>query len=134
MGEQKFNGIVTEVDKTANSSGGVTSYSAEVRFSKERGMLNGMTADVAINIQGTENVLIIPADAVNKTSAGAFVYTSYDEETKLFGGITPVEIGISNDDYAEVRSGLEEGTTVYYTEKEEFNPFMMMGGRPNGRR
>ena len=96
-----------------------------------------MTADVIINIEGNENVLIVPADAINRTSAGAFVYTSYDEETKRFGGIMPVEVGISNDDYAEIRSGLEEGTTVYYTEKEQNNFFFMMGGpgmsgRPNG--
>ena len=51
-----------------------------------------MTADVVINIQGTENVLIVPTDAVQKTSVGAFVYTAYDEEIKLFGGVVPVEI------------------------------------------
>ena len=62
---------------------------------------------------------------------GAFVYTEYDEENKRFGGITPVETGISNDDFTEIRSGLQEGTTVYYTEKKEENPFMMMGG-PGG--
>ena len=40
----------------------------------------------------------------------------------------PVEVGISNDDFAEIRSGIEEGTTVFYTEKEEDNFYMMMGG------
>ena len=137
IGEESFSGLVTEVDRTANSSSGVTTYSTEITFAKSAGMLNGMTADVVINIQGNENVLIVPTDAVNKTSAGAFVYTSYDEETKRFGGIVPVEVGISNDDFAEVRSGLEEGTTVYYTKKEQNDFFMMMGGpgmggRPNG--
>ena len=132
VGEQTFSGIVTEVDRSAaNSSAGVTSYAAEVTFAKEKGMLGGMTAEVVINIQGTENVLIIPTDAVNKTAMGAFVYTEYDEENKRFGGITPVETGISNDDFTEIRSGLQEGTTVYYTEKKEENPFMMMGG-PGG--
>ena len=93
---------------------------------------------VVINIQGTENVLLVPTEAIRKTSAGAFVYTSYDEETKLFGGIVPVEVGISNDEFTEVRSGLDEGTTVYYTEKERNDFFMMMGGpggsgrRPSG--
>ena len=128
VGKEVFNGIVTEVDRTANSSAGVTTYSAEITFDKARGMLTGMTGDVIINIQGNENVLIVPADAVHRTSAGAYVYTSYDTETKQYGGIVPVEIGISNDDYSEIRSGLEEGTTVYYTEKKEDDFFMMMGG------
>ena len=128
VGENHFNGTVTDVDRTANSSGGVTTYSAEVTFAKEKGMLSGMSADVIVNIQGSENVLIVPADAIHRTSAGAFVYTSYDEETKTFGGNMPVEVGISNDDFAEIRSGIEEGTTVFYTEKEEDNFYMMMGG------
>ena len=128
VGENHFNGTVTDVDRTANSSGGVTTYSAEVTFAKEKGMLSGMSADVIVNIQGSENVLIVPVDAIHRTSAGAFVYTSYDEETKTFGGNMPVEVGISNDDFAEIRSGIEEGTTVFYTEKEEDNFYMMMGG------
>ena len=128
VGENHFDGTVTDVDRTANSSGGVTTYSAEVTFAKEKGMLSGMSADVIVNIQGSENVLIVPADAIHRTSAGAFVYTSYDEETKTFGGNMPVEVGISNDDFAEIRSGIEEGTTVFYTEKEEDNFYMMMGG------
>lgn len=135
IGGEVIRGVVTEVDRTASSSSGVTSYSTEITFDKDRGMLGGMTADVVVNIQGTENVLIVPTDAVHKTSAGAFVYTSYDETTKLFGGVVPVEVGISNDDFTEVRSGLEEGTVVYYTEKETNDFFMMMGGgRPGGNR
>lgn len=128
VGGEPLSGLVTDIDKTANSSSGVTTYSTEITFAKGRGMLSGMSADVVINIQGNENVLIVPADAIHKTSAGAFVYTSYDEETKLFGGMVPVEVGISNDDFVEIRSGLDEGTTVYYTEKEQNDFFMMMGG------
>ncbi len=132
VGKQAFTGLVTEVDRNAAAgASGTGAYAAEVTFAKEKGMLGGMTAEVVISIQGTDNVLIIPTDAVNKTAAGAFVYTEYDEETKQFGGITPIEVGISNDDDTEVRSGLEEGMTVYYTEKKEDLFFMMMGG-PNG--
>ncbi len=128
VGPEPRGGIVTDIDRTANSSSGVTSYTAEITFAKEKGMLSGMSADVVINIQGTENVLIVPTDAVHRTSAGAYVYTEYDAETKSFGGTVQVETGISNDEYTEVRSGLEPGTTVFYTEKEENDFFMMMGG------
>ena len=132
VGAEKLGGVVTEVDRTADSTSGVSSYSAEVTFAKGAGMLSGMTADVVINIEGTENVLIVPTDAIHKTSAGAFVYTSYDEETKQYGGMTPVELGISNDEFTEIRSGLEEGTTVFYTEKEVDFFAMMMGGPRGG--
>ncbi len=134
VGSETIRGLVTEVDRTASASSGTNSYSAEITFDKGAGMLGGMTADVVINIQGTENVLIVPTDAVQKTSAGAFVYTSYDETSKLFGGVVPVERGISNDDFTEIRSGLEEGTVVYYTEKETNDFFMMMSSGPSGNR
>ncbi len=125
-GDRVFEGTVTDVDRSASGDSGEASYAAEITFAKETGMLGGMTAEVVINIQGNENVLIVPTDAVNKTAVGAFVYTEYDEETKTFGGMTTVEPGIANDDYTEIRSGLEEGITVYYTKKEELNPFLMM--------
>ena len=133
-GDRVFEGTVTDVDRSASGDSGEASYAAEITFAKETGMLGGMTAEVVINIQGNENVLIVPTDAVNKTAVGAFVYTEYDEETKTFGGMTTVEPGIANDDYTEIRSGLEEGMTIYYTKKEELNPFLMMmngtGGYP----
>ncbi|MBR2800599.1 MAG: efflux RND transporter periplasmic adaptor subunit, partial [Oscillospiraceae bacterium] len=119
--------VVTEVDRTANSKAGVTSYSAEVTFDKSAGMLTGMTANVNINIVGTENVLLVPQDAVQRTSTGAFVYTEYDENTKTLGGEVPVEVGIENSDSAEIVSGIEEGTVVYYNEKpKDFMDIMMM--------
>lgn len=128
LGDRKLQGVVTNVDRTAqtSSSTGVTTYSAEITFAKEPGMLSGMSAEVVINIIGTEDVLLVPADAVQRTSASAFVYTAYDEETGEYGGEMPVETGISNDDFTEIRSGLEEGTTVYYTEKKQDDFFMMM--------
>ena len=125
-----YMGTVTEIDKTATSASGVTAYSATVTFEKTPYMLSGMSADVTINIEGNENVLIVPADAVSKTSAFSFVYLSYDEESGLFGDMRQVEVGISNDKFVEITSGLEAGEVVYYTEKEN-NPFyMMMGGGP----
>ncbi len=119
IGEKNWPGTVTEIDRTAQSANGVTTYTAEIGFDKGENMLSGMTADVTINIEGTENVLIVPADAVHRTSAIAFVYTSYDRKTGEYGGMRTVETGISNDDYVEIVSGLAEGETVYYTERSK---------------
>ena len=128
LGGKTFEGVVTEVDRTANSKSGVTSYSADVTFDKIPGMLTGMSADVIINIQGTENVLLVPQDAIERTATGTFVYTEYDEKTKTLGGLVPVEVGIENSESAEIVSGIEEGTVVYYNEKpkELFDVMMQM--------
>lgn len=126
VGETVYSGTVTEIDKTAVSASGVTAYSATVTFDKAEGMLSGMTAEVTVNITGSEHVLIVPADAVHQTRTSYFVYTSYNEETGEYGGMQEVTVGISNDDYIEILSGLKEGDKVYYV-KAETNAFPMMG-------
>ena len=135
VGEDLYPGVVTDISKVADTSTGVTQYSAEILMDKAPGMLPGMTADVDVKIQGTENALIIPVEALHQTSTGSFVYTSYDEETKQYGGRVDVAAGMQNDNYAEILSGLQEGDTVYYTKQENIFAFlgnMMGGGMPSG--
>ena len=71
-----------------------------------------------VTIEGVEDALLIPADALNKTSSTYYVYTSYDESTGELSGMTEVTVGITNSKYAEITSGLSEGDTVYYTEQQ----------------
>ena len=128
-------GTVSEISREATTSSGVTLYSAEVTVDYVPGMLAGMTADVDVKIEGVENAIIIPVDALNQTSSGAFVYTSYDEQTQTYGGRVDVTTGLSNDSYVEITSGLKVGDTVYYTEPQVFFNFgSMMGGGMGGNR
>lgn len=117
--EDAFQGIVAEVTRT-NASG---SYSAKVSFDKlsDVRMLPGMSADVNIQIQGVENAILVPVDAVHQTSAISYVYTSYNEETKEYGGMVEVTTGLWGDKYVEITSGLKVGDVVYYTEAQSFS-------------
>ena len=129
VGEDSMSGIVTEIDKTGASE----SYTAVIQLEKVQGMLNGMTASVDVRIEGVDDAIIIPADALNQTSTGAYVYTTYDEETQEYGGRVDVITGLSNDNYVEIKSGLSVGDTVYYTEKQTFaNMFGNFGNRNQG--
>lgn len=132
VSEDSMTGTVTEIDKSGLSE----SYTAVIELSKVTGMLPGMTASVDIRIEGVDNAIIIPVDALNRTSTGAYVYTSYNEETQEYGGRVDVVTGISNNDYVEIKSGLDIGDTVYYTEKQTFGNMFgnrgNMGSRPNG--
>ena len=134
VSDDAFTGSVTSISKVADTSTGVTRYSAEVTLDREEGMLVGMTADVDVRIEGTENALIIPVDALHQNSASYYVYTGYDEEQKRYTGRTDVTIGMQNDDYVEITSGLNEGDTVYYTESDSnsFGDFFAMGGGMSG--
>ena len=135
VSEDMHPGSVTEISKVADTSTVVTQYSAEVLLDKAPGMLPGMTADVDIKIKGNENALIIPVEALHQTSAGSFVYTTFDEETQQYGGRVDVVPGMQNDQFAEILSGLKEGDTVYYTKQENIFAYfasMMGGGMPSG--
>lgn len=115
---ETFSGTVTAIDKAGTSSSGVTTYTAGISIDKTDAMLSGMSASATIMINGVENALLIPVDALNMTSSSYYVYTSYDESTGELGGMKEVTVGITNSNYAEITSGLSEGDTVYYIEKQ----------------
>lgn len=128
IGDDTYEGKVTDVDTEAESSSGVTKYTVTVTLDKSEGMLAGMTAKAVIRIQGVDDAIVIPVEALHQTSTSAFVFTSYDEETEQFGGQKEVTFGISNDDNVEITSGLNEGETVYYEAANNIFGFGGMGG------
>ena len=130
--DETFAGTLTEINRTSSSSG---TYSAVIEVEKAEGMLSGMTASVSVRIEGVDDAILIPIEALHKTSDGAYVYTSYNEEYQEYGGKVDVVTGLENSTYVEIKSGLSVGDTVYYTEQESgFGNFggMGFGNRGNG--
>ena len=127
VSEDAFVGTLTEINRTSSSSG---VYSAVIAVEKVEGMLSGMTASVSVRIQGVDNAILIPIEALHKTSDGAYVYTSYNEEYQEYGGKVDVITGLENSTYVEVKSGLKVGDTVYYTEQQ--SGFGNFGSFPGG--
>ncbi len=130
LGDEVLSGTVTEIDKTASDG----SYTAVITLDKVEGMLPGMTAEVDIRIEGVDDALLIPVDALHQTSSGYYVYTSYDEDSGEYGGRVDVVPVLSNSSYVEIKSGLAEGDTVYYTESQSFFGSMGFGGMGGGQR
>ena len=123
--EESFAGTLTEINRTSSSSG---TYSAVIEVEKVEGMLSGMTASVSVRIEGVDDAILIPIEALHKTSDGAYVYTSYNEEYQEYGGKVDVVTGLENSTYVEIKSGLSVGDTVYYTEQESTFSFGSMPG------
>ena len=115
IGEEEYKGTVSEIDTTGSSG----AYPVKILLSKQAGMLSGMTAKAEVTIEGVENALLVPNDAIRKTSTTAYVYTAYDAETDTLGGMTEVTLGLTNGSQTEIISGLKQGDTVYYTPKEQ---------------
>lgn len=126
VGEEVYRGRVTEISRIGVSASGVTQYTAVVTMPKAPKMLSGMTANVDIQIQGVDDVVLIPAAALHQTRATSYVFTTYDAEAKEYGGMVEVVTGASNSSFVEIVSGLKPGDTVYYTERTSNNPFSMM--------
>ncbi len=124
VSEDAFEGTLTEINRTSSSSG---TYSAVVELAKTEGMLSGMTASVSVRIEGVDDAILIPIEALHKTSDGAYVYTSYNEEYQEYGGKVDVVTGLENSTYVEIKSGLKVGDTVYYTEETS-----VFGNMPGG--
>ena len=130
VSEDTFAGTLTEINRTSSSSG---TYSAVIEVEKAEGMLSGMTASVSVQIEGVDNAILVPVEAVHKTSDGAYVYTTYNEELQEYGGKRDVTTGLENSTYVEIKSGLNVGDTVYYTEQETGFGFgcMSFGSMPD---
>lgn len=130
LGGQTFPGTVRFIDRVGTSSNGVTTYTADIELQKVEGMLSGMSASATVTIEDVEDTLVIPRDALQKTSTSYYVYTARDEKGTL-GGMKEVTPGISNANFVEIVSGLSEGETVYYAKAQD--AAAMLFGRNNGR-
>ena len=135
ISEDSFKGTVTSIEKTGTSYNGVTSYSVEVTIDRTEKMMQNMSATISVRIEGVDNALLVPENAVTKTRDSAYVYTSVDESTGEPSGRTEVTTGLSGGGYIEITAGLQEGDTVYYKEKatNDFSSFMSgFGGFSGG--
>jgi len=73
-------------------------------------LLPGMFARIKILLYQKKNTLVVPNDALQGKENEKFVFT-VDSESKVVTK-TPVVIGYSRVDYAQVDSGLREGDLV----------------------
>jgi HlyD family secretion protein len=70
----------------------------------------GVSASVTLIVQEATGVLLVPAAALRETPDGQYTVLVAGSD----GQVTPqtVQVGLSNDTYAEITSGLEEGQMV----------------------
>lgn len=105
-----FKGHVTSVANTGSSSSGVVSYQVNVLLDSTDSRLKvGMTATVDITTEVAENVLTVPSTAVGTDNS-----TKYVQVVDASGAVTKktVTIGVSDDTYIQILSGLADGDKV----------------------
>lgn len=129
--DETFEGVITNVSLVSYSSGGVTQYPVTVQINEVGSLLPGMNISGEIVIESAENVLTVPADAIQR---GNVVYVQDDTVKEENNGVpagfraVTVEVGVSDGSYIEIISGLNEGDSVYVSAHAESEMQMMMPG------
>lgn len=118
--DKRFIGEVTNIAVMGKSQNGVTTYPVEVTISEPGNLKPGMNVNAEILVENKQNVLSVPMAAVTKIRDKAFVFIEKagkeEPETngsKLPGERKEVVVGINNDNYIEIISGIEEGEKIY---------------------
>jgi macrolide-specific efflux system membrane fusion protein len=102
-------GKVTRVDATGTNESGVVSYSVVVTPDQlDESVRGGMTVSVTIVTQVAQNVLAVPSSAVKSSARGKYVQILQNGQPVS----VEVEVGIANDSYTEIKSGLSEGQEI----------------------
>jgi HlyD family secretion protein len=107
-----FNGKVDKISLSGSSQSGVTTYEVSVLIDDRKEMMSGMNVDAEILIEESSDTLVVPVAAMKKMGNKYIVMTK-DAEGNLVP--TAVEVGITNESYVEIVSGLSEGDSIYYS-------------------
>jgi HlyD family secretion protein len=122
-------GEVVEIDTLGTVNQGVVTYDATIMFdTQDERIKPGMSITVSIITNAKTDILLIPNGAV-KTFGSTYYVEMFDKETIALSGYNtstastgisfttlpnqyPIEVGLSNDSYTEVISGLAEGDLI----------------------
>lgn len=123
-----FEGVVSRIAHEGKVQQGITNYDVTIEIEAEEVRL-GMSAKATISVSSKEDVLVVPVEAVFWENNQAYV-------TKLEDGRavkTRVKVGVQNDLYAEIASGLEEGDEIVVSGLTDYSVnlrgFRMFGPR-----
>ena len=120
---------VSYVSQVGSYSGGNSSFSATVTFDNDGKVKLGMSGTTVVSLDRAENVVAVPLGAVSTRNGKSYVSVVNGEEMSP----TEVEVGISNDSFVEIKSGLNEGDNVLVmTSSDESSDFGGFGGFGGG--
>ncbi|MBP8715547.1 MAG: efflux RND transporter periplasmic adaptor subunit [Lachnospiraceae bacterium] len=114
--DETYNGTISEISTSSSDTHQTTvSYPVTVAIDGDTSKLyGGMTADVTFVTDETENVVYVSRKAITYDDSGnAFVYVKSGNDYKL----SPVTVGFTDGTSIEIKSGVNEGDTVYIATK-----------------
>lgn len=141
-----FTGYIDKISIVGTTNNGVTTYPVTVIVNDPDGLIPGMNVEATIVVDSAEDVLMIPATALNR---GNTVWVKKDSESakngktvenkdanskdnknndSVYAGYVQVEVetGLSNDSFVEIKSGLQENDDILITTVSSGNTLMDM--------
>lgn len=119
--DKTYVGTVTRVSMKGASNGGTTTYPVTIRIDDTDGLRPGMNANAEIVVAEANNALVVPNAAVVR---GSYVLVTKDSPSAANADTAmeapegfvyvPVKTGVSDDDYTQIVSGIQEGDTIGY--------------------
>ena len=119
--DKTYVGTVTRVSMKGKSDGGTTTYPVSIRIDDTDGLRPGMNANAEIVVAEAKNALVVPNAAVVR---GSYVLVTKDSPSAANADTAmeapegfvyvPVKTGVSDDDYTQIVSGIQEGDTIGY--------------------
>lgn len=113
--DESFEGQVTRVSQTGSGNGGSSKFDVEITLSRESDMLPGMSTTAELTLYEKMNVLTLPVAALQDEGGKTLVYTGKDKKTGEPTNPVEVTTGLSDGENVEILSGIDSGTTVYYS-------------------
>ncbi len=122
--DETFEGTVTEISLEATSSNGVAYFPTTITIQSGGELASGVYVTYSITAAQAEDVVLAPVDAVKQTTAGTCLFIQSDTRpanaVDLDEGVVPdgfyavvVDTGLPSNNYVEIKSGVEEGVTVF---------------------
>lgn len=113
--DETFEGQVTRVAQTGSGNGGSSKFDVEITLSRESDMLPGMSTTAQLTLYEKMDVLTLPVAALQDEGGKTLVYTGKDKKTGEPANPVEVTTGLSDGENVEILSGIDSGTTVYYS-------------------
>lgn len=104
-----YPGNISEISSMVDESSGLFKVKAELQDTEEIAI--GSTVKLNVVTERAEDVMLVPVDAIYYSGGDGYVYRYEDGIAKM----TPVEVGLYDSEYAEIRSGLSATDLVVST-------------------
>ncbi|ADY55326.1 biotin/lipoyl attachment domain-containing protein [Syntrophobotulus glycolicus DSM 8271] len=109
--DAKHSGKVSAISETGTYSNGSSTFTVTLTLDETAEIKIGMSADVEIVVASVSDAVAVPIEAVSGSGDNAVVTVVKD------GAASPVsvELGLANDAYVQITSGLSAGDIIQYT-------------------